>query len=81
MFAPSVVLFDPAAPSPTLTVLMYESFAMPAPPAMMTAPVVEDVDAVVFVPVMTPPTPILLVIVTSGESIETLPFVAEISTL
>ena len=33
---------------------MYESFATPTPPATMTAPVVDDVDAVVFVPVITP---------------------------
>ena len=39
---------------PMIIPLMNESFAMPTPPAMMTAPVVEDVDAVVFVPVMTP---------------------------
>ena len=38
----------PVNPMPALTLLINESFAMPAPPAMMTAPVVEDVDAVVL---------------------------------
>ena len=53
VFVPSVadVLVNPM---PALTLLTKESFAIPAPPATMTAPVADDVDAVVFVPVMTP---------------------------
>ena len=39
---------------PMIIPLINESFAMPAPPATINAPVADDVDAVVFVPVMTP---------------------------
>ena len=39
---------------PMIIPLMNESFAIPAPPATIKAPVVDDVDAVVSVPVIAP---------------------------
>ena len=52
-FAPIAEQFVPPR-VPMIIPLINESFAMPTPPATMTAPVVDEVDAVVSVPVMTP---------------------------